>query len=413
LPTLYSIGIFLYGAAIHAAALFLPKARLWVRGRRNWEQKLARAVQEKKRGKLVWFHSASLGEFEQGRPLIEAIRKEHPDLTLLLTFYSPEGYEPRKDYPDVDLTGYLPLDTKRNAARFLDIVRPEMAIFIKYEYWHCFMREMFRREIPVFMVSTRFRRNQHFFRFYGRWALKTLQGIRHFFLQDRESAEILEKAGISSFSVCGDTRVDRVWNAVREEKSFPLVESFLCGRPCLMGGSTWQPDEKILRKMLEVLPGWKFVIVPHEIDEGNIQRVVDLFGKDTVRYTRADPETIGNHRVLVVDTMGMLTYLYRYAQMTYVGCGFGDAIHSILEPAAFGMPIFFGPKYKGFQEAVDLVAMKGAFSIRSAGELEPLLLRFAARQEERERAGEICRGYIEQSVGATESVLEELRPLLS
>jgi len=412
LPTLYAIGIFLYGAAIRLAALFLPKARLWVEGRRNWEQRLVQEVRAKRRGRLVWFHSASLGEFEQGRPLIEAVRREHPDLTLLLTFYSPEGYESRKDYPDVDLTGYLPLDTRRNAARFLDIVQPEMAIFIKYEYWHCFMREMFRRGIPVFMASARFRRKQHFFRFYGRWALATLRGIRHFFLQDEESARILERAGIRNTSVCGDTRVDRVWKAVREEKSFPQVEAFLGGRPCLMGGSTWPPDERILQRMLNVLPGWKFVIVPHEIDEGNIRRVLELFGEDSVRYTRADPADIANHRVLVMDTMGMLTYLYRYAQLTYVGCGFGDSIHSILEPAAFGMPIFFGPNYKGFREAVDLVTLKGAFSIRSAEELEPLLLRFASREDERERAGEICRRYIERSVGATDKVLTGLRPLL-
>jgi 3-deoxy-D-manno-octulosonic-acid transferase len=409
---LYSIAIFLYGIAIRMASPFSEKARLWIKGRKDWEDGLNQAIQSRQGGKRIWFHCASLGEFEQGRPIIECIRRDYPHLTILLTFFSPEGYEPRKNYPCVDLVSYLPLDTRRNALRFLDIARPDLAIFIKYEYWQNYLREMFRQNIPVFMVSAVFRRNQFFFRFYGRWALQTLKGIRHFFLQNEDSGKILEEFEIRNFSISGDTRIDRVWTAVQEERSFPLVERFLHGKPCLMGGSTWQADERILKQMLDVLPDWKFVVVPHEIDEDNVRRVTDLFGEETVRYTQANEESVTNYRVLVVDTLGMLTHLYRYAQLTFIGSGFGDAIHSILEPAAFGMPIFFGPKYHRFQEAVDLVAQKGVFSIRSAEELEPLLRHFAANEDERKRTGEICRRYIEERKGATQKVLDELKPLL-
>ena len=409
---LYSIVMLLYGAAIHVAALFVEKARLWVEGRKDWQRRLAEGLEAGRRGKVVWFHAASQGEFEQGRPLIEAIRNRFPHLTLLLTFYSPEGYEANKHYPHADQIGYLPLDTRRNAARFLDTARPHIAVFIKNEYWHHHMREMFRRGIPVFMVSTRFRPEQHFFHLYGRWALPTLRGIQHFFLQDGDGTKVLDAFGIRNHTVSGDTRIDRVWDAVQEGKTFPLVEAFLGGSPCLMGGSTYQADERILEQMREVLPDWKLVIVPHEVDEGNIERVMALFGSDSVRYTRADPATIGDHRVLVVDTVGMLTYLYRYADLTYVGCGFGDAIHSILEPAAFGMPIFFGPRYHRFKEAVELVDRRAAFSIKSAEELAPLLLRFATDEGERRRAGDICRSYIERSVGATRIVLDALTPHL-
>ena len=253
---------------------------------------------------MVWFHAASLGEFEQGRPIIERVREEYPDHPILLTFFSPSGYEVRKDFDRVDSVHYLPLDTPGNARKFLDVVRPKIAVFIRYEYWYNFLGAMFRREIPVIMVSSIFRKDQVFFKPYGAWFRTALRQISHFFVQNQESLELLESVGVGNKSLSGDTRFDRVWDAAQEKREFPLVERFLAGRTCLMAGSTWPFDDQLLKEIVPAFPDLKFVIVPHHVDGANIRRITDLFEGEVALYTRGEDQELENRQILVVDTIG-------------------------------------------------------------------------------------------------------------
>jgi 3-deoxy-D-manno-octulosonic-acid transferase len=407
---LYTFAIRVFGLLAWVAARFKRTARLWVEGRKGWHRRLKSDIG--KTENLVWFHAASLGEFEQGRPIIETFRREYPGHPILLTFFSPSGYEVRKDFDKVDFVHYLPLDTPGNARRFLDVTRPKIAVFVRYEYWYNVLRAMFRRNIPVIMVSSIFRKDQIFFRPYGGWCRKALREISRFFVQNQESLELLESIGVESVELSGDTRFDRVWEAAREKREFPLVERFLDGRTCLMAGSTWPYDDKLLRQIVPSFPELKVVIVPHHVDEANIRRITDLFDGQAALYSRGEDRTLEARQVLVVDTMGMLTYLYRLADLAYIGDGFGAGIHSIMEPAAFGMPIFFGPNYHGFQEAVDLVERRGAFVVKDPEELTEGIRRFARDARARQEAGRICREYIEEKRGATDRVMAGLRAYL-
>jgi 3-deoxy-D-manno-octulosonic-acid transferase len=407
----YTLFIRLYGLFASLAARFNGKARLFVAGRRDWAARLEADLSG--REPVIWFHAASLGEFEQGRPVMERVRNTYPDHRVLLTFFSPSGYEVRKDFGRVDWVHYLPMDTPKNARRFLDIVRPRLAVFIRYEFWHNFFREMARREIPVVVVSAVFRKGQIFFKPYGTWPRNTLRRVSHFFVQDPESRSLLDSIGVRRHSLSGDSRFDRVLEAARERREFPLVETFLGGRTCLMAGSTWPHDDRLLRSLLPEFPALKFVIVPHHVDPKNVRRVLDLFGDRAALYTRGDAQDLERRQVLVVDTLGMLTYLYRLADLTYVGDGFGGGIHSILEPAAFGMPIFFGPRYHAFREAVDLVERKGVFPVMNRQELADGIRRFLDDPKAREKVGRICRDYVQERSGVTEKVLEGLKPFLA
>ncbi len=406
----YTLAIRVFGLLIRVAAPFKRAARLWVEGRRNWHKRLKADILNEEN--VVWFHAASLGEFEQGRPIIEKVREEYPDHPILLTFFSPSGYEVRKGFDKADFVHYLPLDTPENARNFLDAVRPKIAVFIRYEYWYNFLKTMFRRGIPVVMVSSIFRKEQIFFRPYGEWFRKALRRISRFFVQNEESLTLLDSIGVESMELSGDTRFDRVWDAAREHRDFPLVERFLAGRPCLMAGSTWPFDDQLLKEIVPSFPDLKFVIVPHHVDEENIKRVVSLFGGEVALYTRGEDQDLENLQVLVVDTIGMLTYLYRLADLTYIGDGFGAGIHSVMEPAAFGMPIFFGPNYHNFQEAVDLVERKSAFAVKDQQELVRGIRRFADDVQAREAVGQTCREYIQEKRGATDRVMMGLRKYL-
>ncbi len=406
----YTLAIRAFGVLIRVAALFKRSARLWVEGRRRWYRRLRADIGG--RPDVVWFHAASLGEFEQGRPIIEKVREEYPDHPILLTFFSPSGYEVRKDFDKADFVHYLPLDTPENARRFLDAVRPRVAVFIRYEYWYNFLRAMFRRGIPVVMVSSIFREGQIFFKPYGEWCREALRRISRFFVQNEESLNLLASIGVENVELSGDTRFDRVLAAAREPRDFPLVERFLAGRTCLMAGSTWPFDDQLLKEILPSFPELKLVLVPHHVDEANIKRIVDLFGGDVALYSLGDNQELEKRQVLVVDTIGILTYLYRLADLTYIGDGFGAGIHSVMEPAAFGMPIFFGPNYRDFQEAVDLVERKGAFSVKDREELVQGIRGFAEDPQAREAVGRICREYIEEKRGATDRVMAGLRAYL-
>ncbi|OEU82635.1 MAG: hypothetical protein BA865_04180 [Desulfobacterales bacterium S5133MH4] len=407
---LYNFSIWFLGLFLTLAARFSHKARLWVDGRKSWSEKLSAEL--RKSSSLIWFHASSLGEFEQGRPIIERVRNDYPNHQILLTFYSPSGYEVRKDFSKADYVCYLPLDTPGNAEKFLDITRPKLAIFIRYEFWHNFLRAMFKRDIPVVTVSAIFRKNQIFFKPYGAWFRKTLRGISYFFAQNQVSLDLLDSIGITNTVLSGDTRLDRVWEAVQKKREFPFVKKFLAGKMCLMAGSTWPYDNKLLNGILPEFPDLKFVIVPHHVDDANIRRTMDLFGDRAVLYTQGEDQDLQEKQVLVVDTMGMLAYLYRLADLTYIGEGFGKGIHSILEPAAFGIPVFFGPNYHKFQEAVDLVERRGVFCVKDRTQLIEVIRYFVNNEEERQGAGRICRDYIIEKKGATEKVMEGLKEFL-
>jgi 3-deoxy-D-manno-octulosonic-acid transferase len=407
---LYTLAIRAFGLLAWVAARFRRSARLWVEGRKGWYRRLRDDFRGKEN--VVWFHAASLGEFEQGRPIIEKVREEYPDHPILLTFFSPSGYEVRKDYDRVHAVHYLPLDTPGNVRKFLEVVRPKVAVFIRYEYWYNFLGAMFRRQIPVIMVSSIFRRDQIFFKPYGAWFRTALRQISRFFVQNRESLTLLEAVGVERMEMSGDTRFDRVWDAAQERREFPLVERFLAGRACLMAGSTWPFDDELLKEIVPAFPDLKFVIVPHHVDDANIRRIQDLFEGEVALYTRGEDQELESRQVLVVDTIGILTYLYRLADLVYIGDGFGAGIHSIMEPAAFGMPIFFGPNYRNFQEAVDLVERKGVFAVTDREQLVEGIRRFADDEEARQAVGRICREYIEEKRGATDRVMQGLREYL-
>jgi len=410
---LYTVFLRLFGLVASLAARFSEKARLFVEGRRGWAVRLEAALPQGDGRPLVWFHAASLGEFEQGRPVMERMRERYPDHRLLLTFFSPSGYEVRKDFDRVDHVHYLPLDTPANVRRFLDIARPRLAVFIRYDLWRNYFREMSRRRVPVVVVSAVFRKDHVYFKPYGAWARKALRLVSHYFAQNQETRDLLDSIGVGNHTLSGDTRFDRVWEAAREPRTFPLVERFRAGRLCLLAGSTWPYDDKLLQGLLPEFPEMKFVVVPHHVDPENIRRVLGLFGDRAALYSRGEEPSLEPKQVLVVDTMGMLTYLYRLADIAYVGDGFGGGIHSILEPAVFGVPIFFGPRYHAFQEAVDLVERQGVFCVRNDRELADGIRRFAADPEARARAGQICREYVRQGTGVTEKVLQGLEPFLA
>lgn len=407
---LYNFSIWFLGLFLTLAARFSHKAKLWVEGRKNWSEKLSDELRES--SSLIWFHASSLGEFEQGRPIIERVRNDYPNHQILLTFYSPSGYEVRKDFAKADYVCYLPLDTPGNAGKFLDITRPKLAVFIRYEFWHNFFRAMFKRDIPVVTVSAIFRRNQIFFKPYGAWFQKTLRGISYFFAQNQVSLDLLDSIGITNTALSGDTRFDRVWEAVQEKREFPLVEKFLAEKTCLMAGSTSRYDDKLLNSILPEFPDLKFVIVPHHVDEADIRRIMDLFGDRAALYTQGEDQDLQEKQVLVVNTMGMLTYLYRLADLTYIGDGFGKGIHSIMEPAVFGMPVFFGPNYHKFQEAVDLVERRGVFCVKDRTQLIEVIRYFVDNEEARQGAGRICRDYVIEKKGATEKVMGGLKEFL-
>ena len=407
---LYTLAIRVFGLLVRVAAPFRRAPRLWVAGRRGWYRRLKADIRGKEG--LVWFHAASLGEFEQGRPIIERVREEYPDHPILLTFFSPSGYEVRKDFDKVDHVHYLPLDTPGNARKFLDVVKPKLAVFIRYEYWYNFLWAMFRRDIPVVIASAIFRKDQLFFKPYGSWCRKALKRISHFFVQNEESLDLLESIGVGNKDLSGDTRFDRVWEAAKEAREFSLVERFLAGGTCLVAGSTWPFDDELLKEIVPAFPELKFVIVPHHVDGANIRRISSLFEEGVALYSRGEEQDLEGRRVLVVDTIGILTYLYRLADLAYIGDGFGAGIHSIMEPAAFGMPIFFGPNYHNFQEAVDLVERGGAFAVNDQQELMEGIRRFADDASARQRVGRICREYIEEKRGATDRVMMGLRKFL-
>ena len=409
MQVLYPIGIYLYLAGIYIARPFLPKARAWVAGRKDWESHLrtvmAPAITAGR--KVVWVHCASLGEFEQGRPLIEAIRQKHPSTFILLSFFSPSGYEVRKNYPVADAVCYLPGDTRRNARQFLDITQPSVAIFVKYEFWFHFLQAMRASAIPAVLISARFRLSQVFFRPYGAWFRKQLDTFQYLFVQDEESARILETFGMRGI-VCGDTRVDRVMGIAEQKQEFPSIAAFCNGHPTLIAGSTWPPDEQLLALLCQSadFEGWKLIIAPHDIHENRVQQVMRNF-PGALRYSQYSADSAPETHVLIIDNIGMLSNVYRYGRIAWVGGAFGKGLHSILEPIAFGLPVLFGPRYHNFREAVELVESGGAQVLHSSKDLQSTWCRWQDASGYQE-ASEAALQYIERQKGATAAILQSL-----
>ena len=403
---LYTIGIWFYGLGIRVAALFNEKARLWMRGRKGLFAELERTFAGK--SDPVWIHCASLGEYEQAKPLIEKIKQEQPETKILTTFFSPSGYVQAVKKPLADYNFYLPLDLPDNAKKFLDIVQPASAIFVKYEFWYNFMQQLHQKAIPFYYISAIFRENQHFFKPSGRWFAKQLQQASHFFVQTEKSKELLDGIGIKQVTVCGDTRFDRVKAIAAQVQPFDFMETFRGDKKVIVAGSTWGPDEQLLAQLLQHFPDYKLVVAPHEINR--TPEVKQTFAAyKTALYSSKEENDLANCQVLIIDTIGILSRLYQYSTVSYIGGAFKTGLHNILEAAVYGKPLFFGPHYDHFNEAVNLVAQKGAFSVNSSEEMKDIMTKFEQNPEYYAQTCNICQEYVAQNSGAVNIIYENIK----
>lgn len=404
---LYNIAIFVYGLLIRMASPFHKKAKLLAQGRRGAIEKLEAAKNSQK--PYIWFHCASLGEFEQGRPLIEAVREQYPQYGILLTFFSPSGYEVRKNYPLADVVMYLPADTKRNAIRLLETVRPAKVFFVKYEFWYHYIAEIGKRNIPLYLVSGIFRENQQFFSNtpWGKWYRKMLTGFTHFFVQDAESQQLLQSIGIAECTVSGDTRFDRVAAIAACSQNIPIVDNFVGDSPVLVAGSTWRPDEELMAGYINSCEKLKCIIAPHEVTRENINRLEQLLTKKTIRFSSATPETIGDYQILIVDSIGMLSSLYKYGSLAYIGGGFGVGIHNTLEAATFGLPVIFGSNYRKFKEAREMVELGAAFTVKTGEDFRIIADKLLSDSRARAEASRKAAAYVNRNKGATRIIIEK------
>jgi len=403
MKTLYSIGIFCYGILIFVASLFNEKAKLLCNGQHNAFKLLKEKVDPN--AHYVWFHAASLGEFEQGRPVMEQLKRDQPDVKILLTFFSPSGYQVRKNYPGADIVSYLPLDIPGNAWYFVNMIKPSKAIFIKYEFWPNYLMALKDAKVPVYSISAIFRPEQVFFKSYGKWYMNLLRTFEHIFVQDNISLILLERYQIKNASVCGDTRFDRVYDLFTQAKQLPLIEEFVKNTPnVIVAGSTWPKDEEILVRYLKLHPETKLILVPHEVHSSHIAGISGMLDGKFIRYSEATPENVKTTNCLVVDIIGILSSIYRYANVAYIGGGFGVGIHNTLEAAVYGIPVVFGPNYMKFREARELIAVGGAFSISDYSFLETKIDLLLKDNE----AGKIAGEYVKQNTGATEKICRVL-----
>ena len=400
---IYNIGINLYFCAIYVASFFNKKAKLWLTGRNN--------VIYKKFEKSLWFHFASLGEFEQGRPLLEQVRKNQPEIKIVVTFFSPSGYEIRKNTPLADAVYYLPLDTAANAREFIEAINPEAAIFTKYEYWYHYFNELHKNEIPLYVISGIFRPGQVFFKWYGSLHRKMLGFVTYFFVQDTTSKELLQTLGISNVEVSGDTRFDRVWANAQHPTELPAINQFKNDHKLFIAGSTWPDDEALVATLVKDYADWKFIFAPHEIGEDKIEKLIGLLPLNSViRYSQIEGNqlSLNNYQTLIIDNIGMLSSLYQYADVALIGGGFGAGIHNTLEAAAFGLPVIFGPNYDKFKEAKDLISIKGGYSINDEPELKATV---AYITEDIQRYNETCqvvKDYVKENTGATKTITDHI-----
>ena len=400
---IYNIGIYFYKLAIFIASFFDKKARLLHKG----QQEALTLLKEKvdPNAGYVWFHAASLGEFEQGRPVIERLKAENPETKILLTFFSPSGYEIRKNYNGADIVSYLPLDTYFAARNFVKLVKPSKAVFVKYEFWPNYLLALQQADVPVYSISAIFRESQVFFKVYGGWYRSLLRVFSHIFVQDNASLDLLKKYDITNASVCGDTLFDRVYDLYSQAKQLPLIEEFAKGgQPIIVAGSTWPKDEELLVQYLKLHPDLKLILVPHEVHQSHILEISKLLDGKFVRYSEANSENLAQANCLVVDVIGILSSIYRYANVAYIGGGFGVGIHNTLEAAVWHVPVVFGPNFQRFREARELISVGGAFAISNYTLLETQLNRLLKDEQAGKMAGE----YVKNNTGATQLILNKL-----
>jgi 3-deoxy-D-manno-octulosonic-acid transferase len=399
----YNCFIRIYRILIFIAAFFNEKAKLWQDGRKN--NNITKLNQS------IWFHFASLGEFEQGRPVLEEMRELKPSQPIVITFFSPSGYEVRKNTPLADYVYYLPLDTSYNANKFIDAVNPTVAIFTKYEYWYHYFNQLNKRQIPLYMISAIFRPNQAFFKWYGALYRKMLSFVTRFFVQDEQSSQLLQNVGISNVTISGDTRFDRVWANAQNPKQLPVIEQFKNGQPIFIGGSTWPQDEELITGGILYSPDWKFIFAPHEIDEQKIGRLEALLPSGKfIRYSKIEcnKKPLVDYQILIIDNIGMLSSLYQYADLAYIGGGFGAGIHNTLEAAAFGLPVIFGPNYERFKEARDLINLHLGFSVSTKQQFDSIKYHLFMEPDYRLTKGSAIKQYVKGNTGATDTIIKAI-----
>ena len=399
---MYSFIIYLMLLGCRIASLFSPKVRTMMRGHADTWRKLRKLSGS---DRYVWFHAASLGEFEQGRPLMERLRRQHPDKKILLTFFSPSGYEVRKNYDGADLICYLPIDTPLNARRFVRLVRPEAAYFIKYEFWRNYLDALYRRGVPTYSVSSIFRPGQVFFRWYGRRYARVLHHLTHLYVQNESSRLLLRQIGVTQVTVVGDTRFDRVIDIRNAAKPLPLVERFAGCWKVLVAGSTWQPDEDLIIPYFNTHDTLKLVLAPHVVSEAHLRQIESKLKRPAVRYSAATPKSVAEADCLIIDCYGLLSSIYRYATVACVGGGFGVGIHNVPEAAVYGVPVIIGPNNQKFREARALIDNGGCREVRDAADFEREMNVFLTDREELNRAGKAAGDYIRDNAGATAMIM--------
>jgi 3-deoxy-D-manno-octulosonic-acid transferase len=415
----YNTGIVAYQTLLRLVAPFNPKARQWVAGRQHWAEALAQKLAGNN-APVAWFHAASLGEFEQGRPVMEAFRQQYPDYKILLTFFSPSGYEVRKNYAGADYILYLPADTPANAREFVQLIKPRIAFFIKYEFWYNYLRELKAAHVPIISFSAIFRPDQLFFKSYGTFYRNLLRYFDHILVQNQESVDLLGRIGLTNVTLAGDTRFDRVAQVAAARKAIPIAQAFKQDLPLLIVGSAWQADMNVLIPFLNQFgQPLKIIIAPHDIHEDEIERWRGQLAKPSIRFSQAnkpgvtlaavETAAVETATILFIDNVGMLSSLYQYGEFAYIGGAFGKGLHNILEAATFGMPLFFGPNYAKFQEAVDLIAEGAAFPVQDT---ETFTQAFAKQYVNHSEAVRISRNYVQRNIGATAKVMQITAELL-
>lgn len=405
---LYSFSIAIYHTLLWLSSFINKKAKLWVEGRKKQRPIINAYSEEVKTKTRFWIHCASLGEFEQGRPIIEAL-KEHENIEIVLTFFSPSGYELRKSYEKADKIFYLPIDLPKQVNWFLDSINIDVAIFIKYEFWFNYIQELSNRNIPIFLASGIFRKEQHFFKFYGNWFKSKLRKFDFFFLQNQESSELLKSIDINTYIVNGDTRFDQVFKIKNSEFYDPIIESFVAASKTVVFGSSWAKEEELALELYKTNLKVKIIIAPHELSDEKRNRLQKLFKQDAVLYSKLSPTKDFNFRVLILDTMGMLSKVYRYAEIAVIGGGFVKGIHNTIEAAIYGIPVVFGPNYKKFHEAVQLIQLGAAFNIQTKDEFILIISKLLSDSNTYSKAAAEAEKYCNANKNATNKILNYLQ----